>query len=91
MVASLVSSRGDLESNYTKGDNVKKTVKVGKLEKRKVSKENNELFLIGQDIFDDDANMGLSHMGWKGLSVFVDYILDNYEKKKVTIRRETRG
>ena len=53
--------------------------------KRKVSKLNNELFLLAKKVMHEDKiefNRGMSHMGWCDVGIFIDEIEKRYKLKE---------
>jgi len=59
-------------------------MKVGDDNQKEVTILNNYLYLKAREILEDDENMGMNHIGWQGVSAFIDWIETNY----ILIRKE---
>ncbi|RLI67687.1 MAG: hypothetical protein DRP02_14040 [Candidatus Gerdarchaeota archaeon] len=57
------------------GDN-ECAVRVGDKEKKTVSRLNNEIYVKAEEILLENLLSG--HIGWHGLSIFIDYLESNY-------------
>jgi hypothetical protein len=57
----------------------KETVEVGHLEPKNVSILNNHLYEEAIRILTDGNNLPMSHIGFVGIGVFIDWLETNYE------------
>ena len=62
------------------------SVRVGLRKPRMVTPENNELYEVARDMFDEETGTGW-HMGWINVSNFVDYIEETYGLDKLKDKR----